>query len=125
MLFLDTHVVLWLYAEPWRIPSATARMIDKQELYISPMARLEMALLHEIGRITDDPEGIVGRLGRDIGLSIEHAGWSRAAEAGAHLSWTRDPFDRLITAHALVYSADLCTRDRTIRDHYSHAFWIE
>ena len=86
MLFLDTHVVLWLYAEPSRIPAATARMIDQYQLYISPMARLEMALLH--------------------------AGWSRAAEVGAHLSWTRDRFDRLITAHALAYIA-------------SHAVWIE
>ena len=92
---------------------------------ISPVARLEVALLHEIARITDDPEGIIGSLGRDIGLGIEYAGWSRAAEVGAHLSWTRDRFDRLITAHALAYSADLCTRDRTIRDHYSHAVWIE
>lgn len=125
MLFLDTHVVLWLYAEPSRIPAATARMIDGQELYISPMARLEMSLLYEIGRITADPAGIVGSLGRDIGLSVDNAGWSRVAEIGAHLSWTRDPFDRLITAHALAHGADLCTRDRTIRNHYSNAVWIE
>lgn len=125
MLFLDTHVTLWLYAEPLRIPAVTARMIDRRELFISPMVRLEMSLLHEIGRITHDPEGIVGSLTRDIGLTIETGGWARAAEISAHLSWTRDPFDRLITAHALVCGAQLCTRDRTIHEHYANAVWTE
>jgi PIN domain nuclease of toxin-antitoxin system len=97
MLFLDTHVALWLYAEPARIPVATQRIIDG--------------------------EGVIGALTRDLELSIETAGWARAAEIGAHLTWTRDPFDRLITAHALCYNASLCTRDGTIRDHYSHAVW--
>jgi len=123
MLFLDTHVALWLYAEPARIPVATQRIIDAEELFLSPMARMEMSLLYEIGRLTDDPEGVVGVLARDLQLSIDTAGWARAAEVGAHLTWTRDPFDRLITAHALCYNAGLCTRDGTIRDHYSHAVW--
>jgi len=123
MLFLDTHVVLWLYAEPFRIPESLRPIIDDSELYISPMVRVEMSLLAEIGRLREDPESVVGALSRDIHLSIETAGWSRAAEVANHLSWTRDPFDRLITAHALAYGANLCTRDGTIRDNYAHALW--
>jgi len=72
-------------------------------------------LLYEIGRISDDPEGVIGVLKRDLDLSIESDGWGRAAEIAAHLTWTKDPFDRLITAHALCYNAGLCT--------YSHAVW--
>ncbi|TVR56833.1 MAG: PIN domain-containing protein [Spirochaetaceae bacterium] len=123
MLFLDTHVVLWLYAEPSRIPKTTRRIIDATELFISPMVRLEISFLHEIGRFLDEPEGVVGVLGKDLGLRIESTGWARAAEIAAHLGWTRDPFDRLIVAHALAYNAALCSRDRFIRDHYSHAVW--
>ena len=123
MLFLDTHIALWLYAEPGLIPSGMRREIDRAELYISPMVRMEISFLHEIGRLTDDPEGVVGTLHRDLQLQVETSGWSRAAEIAHHLSWTRDPFDRLITAHAICYNAALCTRDRTIRKNYSRAFW--
>jgi len=62
---------------------------------------------------------------RNLGVELETTGWLRAAEIGKHLSWTRDPFDRLIVAHALAYSAVLCTRDRLVRDNYSHATWLE
>ena len=125
MVFLDTHVALWLFAEPYRIPPATQQLIDESELFISPMVRLEMSFLSEIGRVTEDPAGILGVLERDLGVQIETAAWLRASEIANHLSWTRDPFDRLIVAHALAYSADLCTRDRTIRDNYSHAVWFD
>ena len=125
MVFLDTHVALWLFAEPYRIPPATQQLIDESELFISPMVRLEMSFLCEIGRVTEDPAGILGVLERDLGVQIETAAWLRASEIANHLSWTRDPFDRLIVAHALAYSADLCTRDRTIRDNYSHAVWFD
>lgn len=125
MLFLDTHVALWLYCEPRRIPPATQLVIDGEELFISPIVRMEMSFLHEIRRITDDPEGIIGTLHRDLGLSVETDGWTRAVEVACRLSWTRDPFDRLITAHALCYSAGLCTRDSLIREHYAQAVWAE
>ncbi len=125
MVFLDTHIALWLYAEPHRIPTATQRIIDSNELFISPMARLEISFLCEIGRVRDEADGIIGALERDLGIEVELGGWSRAAEIAAHLSWTRDPFDRLIVAHALAYNAELCTRDPKIRDNYSHAVWLE
>ncbi len=123
MTFLDTHVALWLYAEPFRIPQATARILDDDELFISPMARLEISFLYEIGRVNDEPEGIVGALHRDLGLEIETTGWARAAKVANTIAWTRDPFDRLITAHALCFNAGLCTRDRNIREMYTHALW--
>jgi PIN domain nuclease of toxin-antitoxin system len=43
--------------------------------------------------------------------------------AAADLSWTRDPFDRLIAAHAIVANASLVTADDTIREHLPLAVW--
>ncbi|MCF7950382.1 MAG: hypothetical protein K9L57_01970 [Spirochaetaceae bacterium] len=37
--------------------------------------------------------------------------------------WTRDPFDRLITAQADIQAASLLTKDGTIRTHYPKAVW--
>jgi len=44
---------------------------------------------------------------------------------GEHVSseWTRDPFDRLIVAHAAANDARLLTKDEKIRRHYKRAVW--
>jgi PIN domain nuclease of toxin-antitoxin system len=125
MTFLDTHAIIFLYADQKRIPMAVWPFLDATELSISPMARLELDFLFEIGRITEDPRTIIAGLERDYHLTLETDGWSRAAEVAATLSWTRDPFDRLISAHALVWGEPLLTKDRSIREHYRHAFWEE
>ena len=123
MVFLDTHVAVWLFAEADRIPGPVQRLLDESELYLSPMARLELSLLHEIGRVKDPASAVLGALRRDLGLQVEESGWARAAEIADHLTWARDPFDRLITAHAMAFGAVLCTRDARIREHYAEAFW--
>jgi PIN domain nuclease of toxin-antitoxin system len=43
--------------------------------------------------------------------------------AAAPLSWTRDPFDRLIAAHAIVADAPLVTADQTILENLPLATW--
>ncbi len=123
MVFLDTHVVVWLFAEPDRIPLATQVELDGSELFISPMVRLELSLLAEIGRVKDPASALIGALARDLDLKVEESGWARAAEIADHLSWTRDPFDRLIAAHAISFGAPLCTRNAAIRESYAEAFW--
>jgi PIN domain nuclease of toxin-antitoxin system len=54
MIYLDTHVVLWLYLRKGDGLSDFARhLIEyKPEILISPMVLLEMDYLHEIGRTT-------------------------------------------------------------------------
>jgi len=123
MTFFDTHAIIFLYADQVRIPTAVWSFLDGSELGFSPMARLELDFLYEIGRITEDPRAIIASLERDYALKLETEGWGRAAEVAATLTWTRDSFDRLITAHALVWGEPLLTKDRTIRKHYRHAFW--
>ena len=39
------------------------------------------------------------------------------------LTWTRDPFDRLLVATAMLHKAPLITQDRTIRENYAEAVW--
>lgn len=38
-------------------------------------------------------------------------------------SWTRDPFDRIITAQAAIGSNPLVTKDDGIRKHYRYVVW--
>lgn len=123
MVFLDTHMVVWLFAEADRIPASVRKRIDVAELFISPMVRVELSLLAEIGRVTLPAEAILSALRHDLDLRVEESGWLRCAEIASHLSWTLDPFDRLIVAHAIAFAAPLCTRDRHLRAHYRGAFW--
>lgn len=43
--------------------------------------------------------------------------------AASGLTWTRDPFDRLIVGHAQADEATLLTADRSIRQHCRFARW--
>lgn len=66
---------------------------------------------------------MLAALRRDIGLEIVDASIADLADAAVNLSWTRDPFDRLIAAHAIVANAPLITADETIREHLPLAVW--
>ncbi len=44
-------------------------------------------------------------------------------DAAVPMTWTRDPFDRLICAHSAALGIDLVTKDRIIHDHYDGAIW--
>lgn len=98
-------------------------MLEDEPVVVSPMARLELEWLHEIQRIRHEPATIMEHLARDFDVAIETEGWARAAEVAQVLNWTRDPFDRLIAAHAMVWSAPLMTRDALMHQHYPLAFW--
>lgn len=114
----------WLYeGRVDRLSRAATRAIEAAQPCVSPVVDLELELLHEIGRISKGPEAILSALGRDIGLRVEAAGFLQAVTAARALRWTRDPFDRLIAAQAVVAGARLVTRDALIRKHCPAALW--
>lgn len=121
---LDTHVVVLLHeGELAFFPRAARRLLDTEPLHYSPMVRLELALLHEIGRMAPTPEAVLAELGRTLGLAESRAPFSAVTDAAAPMTWTRDPFDRLICAQAVADDTVLLTRDRRIRQHLDRARW--
>lgn len=125
MIFLDTHSSLFLVSQKSKIPKRVWNYLEEDELVLSPMARLELDVLHEVGKLRVDPRTLMDHLAREHDVWIETEGWARAAEIAQGLNWTRDPFDRLIAAHAMAWSAPLLTRDAVILEHYPLAFWDE
>ena len=124
MIYLDTHVVIWLYAGLAEQFSARARkLINQNELAISPIVSLEVQYLHEIGRITIASDAIISDLQERIGLQIDGASFATVVTQALALSWTRDPFDRMIVAQAQVGNAPLLTKDAAILSHFDAAVW--
>ncbi len=124
MIYLDTHVVVWLYAALEEKFSQTARtLINQHELFISPIVGLEIQYLYEIGRITVESEAIIADLRQSIGLQICDAAFDEVVAQAINLSWTRDPFDRLIIAQAQVGEGQLLTKDKTILRQFAGAVW--
>jgi PIN domain nuclease of toxin-antitoxin system len=121
---LDTHVVVWLYAgELERFPLGVRKQLEKADLAISPAVLLELQYLFEIKRLAEPASLVLADLEQRLGLKVSDTPFARVASAALALSWTRDPFDRLIVAQAIVQAAPLVTADRIIRKHYPAAAW--
>ncbi|MBP0016923.1 MAG: PIN domain-containing protein [Cyanobacteria bacterium SBLK] len=124
MIYLDTHVVMWLYGGLMdRLSDLAKSLIHKHELLISPMVRLELQYLYEIGRISEKPDVIISDLSDRINLKICEKDFNSIVDRALEISWTRDPFDRLIVANAWVDNNILLTRDTNILANYIHAKW--
>lgn len=58
-----------------------------------------------------------------FGVQLETRFLDDAANRALALSFTRDPFDRLIASHALAAGAELLTVDETLRANVTIARW--
>jgi len=122
--YLDAHVVAWLYAGATKLLSARARVaVERDRLSISPMVLLELEFLREIGRLTVGAHAVVEELRGRIGLEVCDLDFARVVASARELTWTRDPFDRMIVGHAVAAGRGLLTKDRSIRRRFRAAFW--
>ena len=120
----DTHTVLWLYAGELEWLSKKAiQALESHELRMSPMVRLEMQFLYEIERITEKPEKIFKTLKMDFAVRVCNDPFEAVIEIAETIHWTRDPFDRILTAQASLKHAPMITKDETIRKHYRNCIW--
>ena len=125
--YVDTSVAVWLAQKSLDRISPTA--LDHlthwaADCRMSPAVLLELEFLHEIGRILVSAQDIRLKLETEAGITVCDLGFPEVVETALRESWTRDPFDRLITAHARTNSlAWLVTSDRKIREAYPRAVW--
>jgi PIN domain nuclease of toxin-antitoxin system len=124
MIYLDTHVAVWLASgETARLSRRAARLIDQEQLVISPIVLLEMELLKEIGRIRVPADTIYELLQREIGLTTCRHDFISIIKAALSRKWTRDPFDRIIVAQAALSGERLLSKDENILSRYPKALW--
>jgi PIN domain nuclease of toxin-antitoxin system len=124
LIYLDTHIVVWLYAGlPDKFSALARKLINEEDVYISPVVRLELQYLFEIERVTVGSDTIVNDLGSRIGLQVCSRPFNRVVTQAMGQVWTRDPFDRLIVAQAALQDNLLLSKDETILRNYAYARW--
>jgi PIN domain nuclease of toxin-antitoxin system len=123
--YVDTQVAIWLNeANLAKLSRKALSLIQISDVRISPMAVVELQYLYEIRRIILKPQDILVKLGAEIGLTVCGHPFPAIAEMALGETWTRDPFDRVIVAHAKSNgAAPLLTKDEVIRANYHNARW--
>jgi PIN domain nuclease of toxin-antitoxin system len=67
VIYLDTHVVVWLYAGDLELlPHGVRDLLEGEELVISPMVELELQYLYESGRTSQPGRVVVDALDEEI-----------------------------------------------------------
>ena len=124
MIYLDTHILVWLFnGSVEKIPPKVQQLIDSHDILASPMSVLELQYLYEIKRITIPSQSIIDDLTFRIGLILDDNPMINIIQQSLMISWTRDPFDRLIAASAQLRGIPLLTKDETILTNCPTALW--
>lgn len=123
-IYVDTHIIVWLYyGVIERLSEIAKKYINEYDLLISPIVLLEIQYLFETKKISDIPEIIYQTLNNDLGVKTCRSSFESISKNAFKLSFTKDPFDRIIVAHADFNNRKLLTKDKLIRDNYHLAVW--
>lgn len=108
MILLDTNAVIYLLAGHAR-SRALVRYAGR--LAVSPVSVLELCLLTEVGRLRFMGGTPADTVRTDPRWTLDDPPLDAVVARAEGLSWTRDPFDRLVVAHGLARGWRIATSD--------------
>lgn len=107
VILLDTHAVIWMAQGHRRV-----RLLDRfPRIYLSPASVLEVEFLVEAGRLRLSKGQSLATLMNDPRWRLDEPPAAKWFGGACEVSWTRDPFDRLLAAHARLRGWKLATAD--------------
>jgi PIN domain nuclease of toxin-antitoxin system len=113
VILLDTNALIWVAGGHRRTAPLLA---EHRPLYVSPASFLELQLLVETGRVRLRVDSI-DRVAADPRWAVDDPSAVDWFQRAWPLSWTRDPFDRLLVAHARLRGWKLATADEHLLAH--------
>ena len=116
MILLDTNAVIWLLHGHRRTQALAA---SGERLYLSPVSVLELQFLIEVGRMQLAKDRTLQDVANDPRWQLDSPPSDALFSAALSLSWTRDPFDRLLVAHAQHRRWTLATGDGQLKTQLS------
>lgn len=114
-VLVDTHVLLWAIADPDRLKADARAVLEDgaNEVAMSVVVAWEIAVKQSLGKLElETPAELwLPRELRRAGIDVIDIRLAAALRVRA-LPWHhRDPFDRLLIAHALDEGYTIATRD--------------
>ncbi len=120
-VLLDTHFLLWAVLGLSRM--AEFPWLERYQPWgVSPVSFLELQFLSEVGRLELEHAEFVEALRSDPRFVIDEVPLMALVAHALPLTWTRDPFDRLLAAHSAARRTPLATLDRRMRK--EHRFLV-
>ncbi|MGH7563142.1 MAG: type II toxin-antitoxin system VapC family toxin [Gemmatimonadota bacterium] len=127
-VLLDTHVWLWMVADPERLPQDAVALLEDpgNELLFSAASSFEIAIKCALGklRLPASPSRYVPQQIERTGvtpIAIEHGHALAVADLPPH---HRDPFDRLLVATAQLEAVPLMTADQQLAPYDVEIRWL-
>ena len=123
--YLDTSVAVWLaQGTSGRLTPKARNHIESAELLLSPIVLLELEYLYEIKKLLLPARELQRKLSHELGVQVCDFELPKIADFALNEIWTRDPFDRMIVAHAKASGfAWLVSSDEEIAQHYPRTVW--
>lgn len=113
-LLLDSHVVLWLLAEPERLPRRVVEEVEEEtnEKLVSAATIWELEIKRASGKLRA-PHDLAARV-RASGFGELEIGFDHAQAAARLPAHHADPFDRVLVAQAQIHRLTLVSADPMI-----------
>jgi PIN domain nuclease of toxin-antitoxin system len=123
----DTHALVWHLGSPRRLAKGAKRAFAAADegrwiCYVPAIVLVEVALLHERGRIRITPAQVLDQLAGHPGYSVLPLDVEQALEFVA-LVGIKDPIDRLIAAAARATQSALISIDEAFPDGTLKRIW--
>lgn len=116
-LLVDTHLLLWMAAEPSKISKKGRSLLLKEDndLFFSAASLWEIAIKSQLGRADFDVDphllrrGLIDNGYLELTINVEHA-LTVLSLPPLH----KDPFDRMLVAQAIIEGFVLLTSDEQV-----------
>lgn len=116
-VLLDTHFLLWIVLGAARLEEYD--WLDRYRPWgVSPVSLLEVQFLGEVGKLAVKNPEFTEAVLADARFLVDEVPLLALVRHAIPLSWTRDPFDRLLAAHSTARRVPICSVDHRVRAHY-------
>jgi PIN domain nuclease of toxin-antitoxin system len=116
VILLDTNAILFLLTAH---PRAKVLQSFIGELRVSPVSLMELQMLVEVGRLRWKHRDPRDAFSDDPRWELDDPQVSALVHHALDITWTRDPFDRLLVAHARQRRWKFATSDTRILERLS------
>lgn len=112
-ILLDTHLLLWAFAAPERLPTRARKRIDVSEVFVSAASIWEVSIKASLGKIQADASLLLAEI-EPAGFTLLPISGEHAVAVGLLPTIHRDPFDRMLVAQARTEPLILLTNDAAL-----------